>query len=104
MIELHLYGNLRRLAPDKRGKGERIIQYESHPGETINMLLASLGVTPDQISTLFYNHKLLATRIPTAAIVEFRQVDQDPEGWNLDVPLQPGDRLGIFGTDMQILV
>ena len=110
MIDVHLYGNLRRrelteiAAPDSRPNGNSVIQYEAQPGETIEHVLAGLGIASDQISTLFYNARLLVTRNSMAPWLGYVQVRPDPHSWDLGLPVQPGDRLGVFGNDMPALV
>jgi hypothetical protein len=53
---------------------------------------------------VFLNHKLLATRSAMARWLQYRQVRSNPFDWDLTVPIQSGDRLGLFGRDMAALV
>jgi hypothetical protein len=103
-IKLNLYGKLRRFAPDTGMIGVSSLGITLQPNDTVASVLARLGIEPDQIYTVFVNSKLLATRNNTATIVEMIQVDSNPHTWDLNLPLHTGDRLGIFGEDMAILV
>jgi hypothetical protein len=74
------------------------------PNDTVTSVLARLGIQPDQVYTVFVNAKLLATRNKMRSFAEMVQVDPGSHAWNLDLPLQTGDRVGVFGYDMAILV
>lgn len=104
MIKLNLYGKLRGFAPDTSTIGVSSLSIPLQSNDTIASVLARLGIEPDQIYTVFVNSKLVATRNHMASIVELVQVDPDPHAWDLNLPLQNDDQLGIFGNDMAILV
>lgn len=103
-VELNLYGKLRRLVPGSGSVGVSSLNIRLRPGDTVASVLARIGIAADQIYTVFVNHKLLATRNKMADIVEMIQVRSDPHKWSLDLQLQTGDQLGLFGEDMAILV
>ena len=101
MIEIRLYGKLRRYAKDEP---ESIIRLPPQIGETLENLLARLGIPTDEIYSIFYNSKLLAARSGMARWIGYRQVGPSPFDWDLSVTVQPADRIGLFGRDMAALV
>ncbi len=104
MTDIHIYGKLRdfaeNLAHDKTGVVR--ITPESH--ETVQSLLERLGLPVARVHTIFFNHKVLAARTKMALWIGHRQVRDTPFDWNLDIPVKPGDRIGLFGRDMSALV
>ena len=103
MVEIHLYGKLRRYAGDsKNGRGAVAVLVRHHD-ETIASLLENAGIPVDEINHIFLNAKLLATRTASAPFMGYSQVRSDPLDWNLNVPVGDGDRLGLFGGDMAML-
>jgi hypothetical protein len=103
VVEIHLYGKLRKLAPENvQEKG--LVRVESKRKETLGELIQRIGLRVEQIYHVFYNAKLLATRNTMAPYLEYRQVHSDPHRWELDIELQDGDRIGLFGRDMPALV
>ena len=105
MIEIHLYGKLRRFAPDKSAAGNSILQVASQKNETLESLLDRIGIEADELHTIFLNSKLLTTRVRIAPYLGYQQVDdEDCLGWNLTVVIQDGDRLGFFGSDVSGLI
>ncbi len=104
MIDIHLYGKLRRFAPDSRPSANSVILVEAVAGETLYSLLKRIGIEVDEIYTIFMNSKLLATHNTMAKWLGYCQVREDPENWDLSVLVKDGDRIGIFGEDMAALV
>ncbi len=102
MVEIHLYGKLRRRAQDTRVG--QVMKVEPQPDETIASLLTRVGIPVDEIYHVFFNSKLLATHNTMAAWLGYRQVRADPFDWNLSVPVKSGDRIGLFDEDMAALV
>jgi len=102
MIEIHLYGSLRRYAPDPRPDRESVVRLEPHPGETMGTTLKRLGIPPTEIYHIFLNGALLSTRNSMAPWLGYQQAGARDQG--LDTPLQPGDRVGLFARDMALLV
>ena len=101
MIEVWLYGDLRRRAGDQAPA--RLSLAES---ETVGDLLRRLDIAPEEVSHIFLNGKLLLSRSSMAPWLGYRR----EEGWTgsdfnpLAVKLRPGDRLGIFPRKMGMLV
>ncbi|MGD1972546.1 MAG: hypothetical protein PVH37_18660 [Desulfobacterales bacterium] len=74
------------------------------PDETLETLLASLEIPVNEIYSIFINSKLLAAHTGMAFWLGHQQVRTDPFDWNLNVPVQLADRIGLFGRDMSALV
>jgi hypothetical protein len=103
MIEIHLYGKLRRYAGHFRPMEGTVVHREVRDGETLQSVLEQTGIPTDEIGHIFFNAKLLATRNPMAPFYGYRQQRDSPFNWDLNLPLTDGDRLGLFGTDLPIL-
>ena len=104
MIEIRLYGKLRRQSAIDEIRETGILQLNPDAGETLSSLLERIHVTPEDAHSIFLNAKLLAARSNMARWLRYQGATDNPLDWNLDVPLNPGDRLGIFGSDMAALV
>lgn len=102
MIEIHLYGSLRRYAPDSRPDRESVIHLAPVPAETVGRALARASIDPAEIHHIFLNGALLSTHNSMARWLEYHRPERPGQG--LDTPLEPGDRLGLFGHDMPLLV
>ena len=104
MVEIHLFGKLRgHLQKLDRETGD-VIRISPQPGETVALLLGRAGIAIEDIYTIFVNHKLLAARSGMVRWLGHQKVRSDPFNWDLDIPVNPGDRIGLFGRDMAALV
>ena len=101
MVEIRLFGKLRRYTKDNP---DGIVRVSLESEETLDMLLARLGIPPEEIYSIFLNSKLLAARSGMAIWMGYRQVRADPFDWNLNLTVKPSDRIGLFGRDMSALV
>jgi hypothetical protein len=101
MVDVHLYGKLRRYAVDPRPDRESVVQLEPRPGETVRTALERLGIPPDEVCHVFFNGALLSTHNSMAPWLNYRRVG---EGNGLDTSVRAGDRLGLFAHDMALLV
>ncbi len=82
MIEIHLYGKLRRFADDRRPASDSVVQAPVQEGDTIQRVLERLGVPMGEVgSNVFLNWRYSAL---------MRKV-------------KDGDRLAVFPDDMQLL-
>lgn len=81
MIEVHLYGKLRRFAPNKETAGDSIVLIDAARASTVSGVLSEIGITPDEVSNIFVNGELSA---PGRAVAD-------------------GDRVGVFPEDMALL-
>jgi hypothetical protein len=102
MVEVHLYGKLRHYAAACRPGHDCVVALEPRLTETMASLLARAGIPVDEINHVFFNSKLLATRTRMAPFMGLA-AHSDLFDWNLSVPVNNGDRIGLFGTDMAIL-
>jgi hypothetical protein len=103
MVEIHVYGNLRRYAKDTRTDHQSVLVVQPHPDETIGSLLAQAGIPVDEINHIFFNAELLASRSRMAPFMGYLQSRPDVSDRDLEVPVENGDRIGLFGTDMPVL-
>ncbi len=106
MIEVYLYGRLRRFAPEPRADREAVVRLEVQPGETVGSVLERLGIGLDEVAHVFLNGALLTTCNSMAPWLRYQRAREDifPCGPGLDTPVHEGDRLGVFGRDMAMLV
>jgi len=106
MVEIHLYGGLRRYAPDPRPDRESVVQVAPRPGETVRTTLEQLGIQPEEIFHVFLNGALLVTGNSMAPWLGHQGavVCASDRSHALDTLLQPGDRVGLFARDMALLV
>ena len=104
MIEIRIYGKLRQQSAIREIRKTGILHLAPDPGETLASLLVRIGVTADQAYTIFLNAKLLAARSNMARWLRYQGATDDPLDWNLNIGLNPGDRVGVFGRDMAALV
>ncbi len=104
MIEIRIYGKLRRQSAIREIRDTGILHLAPEPDETLASLLVRTGITADQTHTIFLNAKLLAARSNMARWLRYQGATDDPLDWNLNIGLNPGDRVGVFGRDMAALV
>lgn len=81
MLEVHLYGTLRRFAPDKRVAQDSVVALPVKVDDTIATVMWRMGIDARETSNLFLNGQL---SLP-------------------DRRVRDGDRLGIFATNMGLL-
>ena len=82
MIEIHLYGKLRRFASQRSPMEDSIILCDSKDDDTIRSLIIRVGIPLEEVGTnIFLNGELSG----------------------LGRKVIDGDRLGIFPDDMQLL-
>lgn len=82
MIEVHLYGKLRRFAKEQSASGKSIVRVAVEEGDTIDDVARRLGITREDLGrNIFLNGQLSA----------------------LSREVQDGDRLGLFPDDMSLL-
>jgi len=80
-LEVWLYGGLRRFAPVQRVDANCVIRIEAGQDDTIEQVLASLGIRPEDVSNIFLDGELSAISRRVAG----------------------GSRLGVFPWDMALL-
>ncbi len=104
MIEIRIYGKLRRFINEPEALHGNLMRVTPQPQETLAQLLARIGIPLDDIYTIFLNSRLLVTRSKMAYWIGYQQVHKNPLDWELDVVVKAGDRVGLFGRDMAALV
>ena len=104
MVDIRLFGKLRRFVKEPQAGHDNLMRIAPQPEETLEQLLARIGIPLDEIYTIFLNSKLLASRSLMAYRMGYQQVHENPLDWNLEVALKEGDRIGLFGGDMAALV
>ncbi|UCG06305.1 MAG: hypothetical protein JSV83_20730 [Desulfobacterales bacterium] len=104
MVEIHLFGKLRRYAANTDTAEDYVIRMSPAADETVRSILARVGISAEEIYSIFLNRKLLAARSGMASWIGHRQIRSDPFNWDLSVPVKSGDRIGLFGRDMAALV
>jgi uncharacterized protein YbcC (UPF0753/DUF2309 family) len=104
MVEIRIYGKLRRYAQHIPTASDNVIRIAAEPEETLETLLAKLDIPGTAIYSIFINSRLLAARSGMASMVGYQQVRENPYNWDLNVIVNPSDRIGLFGRDMATLV
>ncbi len=104
MVEIRIYGKLRRYEQDIPTDSDNVIRITPDSDETLDMLLTRLGIPLEEIYSIFFNSKLLAARSGMAKWIGYQQVPGDPFDWDLKIIVKPSDRIGLFGRDMAALV
>ncbi|RLI09086.1 hypothetical protein DRO42_05215 [Candidatus Bathyarchaeota archaeon] len=82
MIEVHLYGKLRRFSENQDPRRKSVIQVPAEDGDTIESVIRRIGIPMSEVgSNIFLNgeYSKLTRRV------------------------EDGDRLGLFPDDMQLL-
>jgi hypothetical protein len=105
LIEIRLFGDLRRYAKDARPASDTILYLSAAETATVGQVLARIGIDPGEVSHVFLNGRLLPRALypitlgyPLAAARPLT-----PEGhWSM--PVQEGDRVGIFPANMGAVV
>jgi len=81
-IEVHLYGKLRRFAEERDPTSNSIVRLRVTASETIGGVLDRIGIPREELgANVFLNGQYS----------------------DLSRPVAPGDRLGVFPDDMQLL-
>lgn len=105
MIEVRLFGSLRRVVEDWRPASDTIVHLPVQGGETIGLVLARVGIDPEEVSHVFLNGRLLP-RSAYPITLGYPLAAERPlttEG-HLGVPVRSGDRLGVFPSNMGVVV
>jgi hypothetical protein len=103
MVEFHVYGKLRRYTNNSRQDRRSVIMLEPSVDETIASLLAQVEIPAAEINHIFVNAELLASRTSMAPYLGYVQSRANLFDWDLSVPVNDGDRIGLFGKDMAML-
>jgi hypothetical protein len=101
-VEVHLYGHMRQYAPTEGHKC--MVRVAPRPGDTIRDILERMKIPSHETYHVFLNGALAASRNSMAPWLGYQQSDRAERGRGLETPVDDGDRLGIFGQDMPLLV
>lgn len=104
LIAVHVYGRLARRLSEEAARHKRVLHVEPRSGETLTTLAQRLNIAREDLYTVFLNGSLLVTRNGMAPWLRYPQAQDDVWNWDGDVELHPGDRVGLFGEDMALLV
>ncbi len=105
MIEVRLFGELRRYTGTANASSGTVLHLPASEGDTVGRVLARLGITMEEVSNIFLNGCLLprSTYPITLGYPLVAQVPLSPEG-TMSTPVRSGDRVGIFPRDMGVFV
>ncbi|MFX1541134.1 MAG: MoaD/ThiS family protein [Promethearchaeota archaeon] len=81
MIEVHLYGILRKMVKDSKASEDTVLKIDYHPNETFQQFIHRVGLQMEELGDCFINGKLAKP----------------------DMKLQEGDRVGLFPFNMVLL-
>jgi len=81
MLEIHLFGKLRRFASDPRPEAESVILMEEREHENLQALIDRIGISPSELGELFIDGTVAT----------------------LDDPVPANARVGIFPVGMYLL-
>lgn len=76
------------------------IPFDPQPSEAFGAPLARRGI----LYAVSHNGSLLVTRNRMAPWLRYQQAQEDVWKWDHDFAMSPGDRLGLFGENMALLV
>jgi len=82
MIEVHLYGKLRRFSGSAEATSQSIVLVEAQRGDNVGRVVDRLGIPRNELGSNIFLNGTYAT---------------------LEASVQDGDRLGLFPDDMQLL-
>jgi len=104
LVEIHVYGKLRKYVTPNRAGQDKVIRISPEPDDTIASILEKVEIPVEEIYSIFLNAKLLAVKSGMARWIGYQQARTDIFDWDLEIPINTGDRLGLFGRDMAALV
>jgi hypothetical protein len=106
MVNIHLYGELRRHAKQQRVDRPSILSLPLEESASLDEILQRIGIKPDEAPQIFLNRKLLTSPSPMAPwlgyVTATGSVLQNEE--HLNITIHRGDRLGLFPPNMALLV
>ena len=110
MIEVRLFGDLRYYAGQEAAPSGVVVRVSPQEAATVGQALTLLGIDPPEVGNVFLNGRLLplSTRARSVQAVHLGYPLAQPALLSpedcLDVPVQDGDRLGVFARKMGLLV
>jgi hypothetical protein len=106
MIEIHLYGDLRRHGEQPSVDRPTVIHLPVDGTATVAQVLQQVGIASEEVGQIFLNHKLLNTGFAMAPWLGYlNAAERIPAGGDyLRASVRSGDRLGLFPIRMTMLV
>ena len=104
MVEIRVYGKLRKQVTGKAEGSVTILEFEANSGKTLMDAVQWAGIKIEDIYTIFLNGGIVATHNSMACFLGYRQACKGVDNWSFEMPVKDGDRIGIFGFDMAALV
>ena len=106
MIQVYLYGDLRRYADPRRESRECLVQMPVPDNATVGQVLREIGIDPGEVAHIFLNNRLLKAGSSMAPWLGYQTAQEriPPSGGALDAAIHSGDRLGLFPLRMAMLV
>ena len=104
MIEVRLFGELRRYSANKQPSGTAIY-LPADTGDTVGQILEHFGIGPEAVGNVFLNGRLVPRSVYpiTLGYPLTSPVPLSPDAfWNTSV--RSGDRLGLFPHTMSAVV
>lgn len=110
MIEVRLFGDLRHRAGHAAAPSGVVVELAAGEAATVGQVLATLGIDATEVGNVFLNGRLIplstqarATQAVHLGYVLAQPAPLPPEA-SLDMPVEDGDRLGVFASKMGLLV
>jgi hypothetical protein len=105
MIEVRLFGSLKRHARGAKPAADTILYLPAGETATIGQVLACIGIDRAEVSHVFLNGRLLPRSVYPITLGYPLVADRPltSEG-HWAVPVQAGDRVGIFPNNMGVVV
>lgn len=106
MIQVHLYGDLRRYGNQPLASQDTVVEICVSDNATVGQVLEEIGIDPKEIAHIFLNSRLLKAGSSMAPWLGYQTAQEQipPGGIALDAPIRSGDRLGLFPLRMAMLV
>ena len=105
MIEVRLFGSLRRYATDSARAPVAVMHLPVSNRQTLGQILVQMGIDPTELGNIFLNGRMLP-RSMYAVTLGYQMTSDTPlslEGC-LGTSVRAGDRLGIFPRNMSSVV
>ena len=105
MIEIHLFGSLRRYAADPRPNRDTVVRLSTEEQGTVGQVLAQVGIDPAEVGNIFLNGRLLP-RSGYPILLGYPLAADEPllQDAYLDMAVSAGDRVGVFPRNMSSVV
>lgn len=105
MIEVRLFGDLRRYTGDPTLPSGAVIYLPADREKTVAQVLGHLGIEPQEVGNIFVNGRLLPrSAYPITLGYPLAAPTPLSPGAYLSASVRSGDRLGIFPTNMGVVV